>query len=76
MELKFKISCTCHCQYTVNEELSTDKIICPNCGIEYPNSAKLIAILNTAKDIPDGNLFNKEIETRVISSDEDMKKPQ
>lgn len=76
MELKFKISCTCHCQYTVNEELSTDKIICPNCGIEYPNSAKLIAVLNTAKDIPDGNLFNKEIETRVISSDEDMKKPQ
>lgn len=76
MELKFKISCTCHCQYTVNEELSTDKIICPNCGIEYPNSAKLIAVLNTAKDIPGGNLFNKEIETRVISSDEDMKKPQ
>lgn len=73
MELKFQISCTCHCQYTVNEELSTEKIICPNCGMEYPNSAKLISILNTAKDIPDGNLFNKEIEIKVIPADEDMK---
>lgn len=76
MELKFQISCTCHCQYTVNEELSTEKIICPNCGMEYPDSAKLISILNTAKDIPDGNLFNKEIEIKVIPTDEYMKKPQ
>lgn len=73
MELKFKISCTCHCKYTVNEKLSTDKIICPNCGIEYPHSAKLIAILNTAKDIPEGEFLSDDFKTEVISSDEDMK---
>lgn len=76
MELKFRISCTCHCQYTVNENLSTDKIICPNCGMEYPHSAKLIAILNTAKDIPEGEFLSDDFKTKVISSEEDMKSRQ
>lgn len=76
MELKFQISCTCHCQYTVNEELSTEKIICPNCGMEYPDSAKLISILNTAKDIPEGEFLSNEVRTRVISPEEDMKNHQ
>ena len=73
MFLKFKISCTCGCGYSANENISTDKIICPNCGIEYPYSAKLISILKTAKDIPSGNILDDKIETRVISSAEDMK---
>lgn len=76
MFLKFKISCTCHCEYTVNDELSTNKIVCPNCGMEYPHSAKLISILNTAKDIPDGEFLSGEVRTRVISSEEDMKNHQ
>lgn len=72
MFLKFKIFCTCHCEYTVSENLCTDKIVCPNCGMVYPHSAKLISILDTAKGIPDGNRFNKEIQTTVISEQEDM----
>lgn len=72
MFLKFKIDCTCHCEYTANENISTSKIVCPNCGLEYPYSDKLLSILNTAKDIPDGNRFNKEIQTTVISEQEYM----
>lgn len=76
MELKFKISCTCDCEYTLNEKISTDKIFCPNCGMEYPNSAKLISILNTAKGISEGSYLSNEVVTRVIPTDEYMKKPQ
>lgn len=76
MFLKFKINCTCHCEYTTNENISTSKIICPNCGLEYPYSDKLLSILNTAKDIPDGNRFNKEIQTAVISEQEYMNNRQ
>lgn len=76
MFLKFKINCTCHCEYTVCEEASIKKIVCPNCGLEYPYSDKLLSILNTAKDIPDGNNFNKEIQTTVISESEDMNNRQ
>lgn len=72
MFLKFRINCTCHCEYTANENISTSKIICPNCGLEYPYSDKLLLILNTAKDIPDGNRFNKEMQTTVISEQEYM----
>lgn len=71
MFLKFKVSCTCHCEYTVGENMSTSKIICPNCGIEYPYSDKLISILDTAKDIPDGEYLNNEIRTEVVSLAED-----
>lgn len=76
MFLKFKISCTCYCEYSANENISTDKIICPNCGVEYPHSAKLISILKTAKEIPDGNMFDKEIQTSVISKQEYMSNHQ
>lgn len=76
MFLKFKISCTCQCEYTVSEDLSTDKIVCPNCGMEYPHSAKLISILNTAKEIPDGEYLSDEVRTKVISFSEDMNKNQ
>lgn len=76
MFLKFKISCTCGCGYSANENISTDKIICPNCGTEYPHSDKLIYILKTAKEIPCGNILDDKIETRVISSAEDMKNYQ
>lgn len=73
MNLKFQISCTCHCKYSVSETIGTEKIICPNCGTEYPHSAKLISILNTANDIPDGNIIGKEMSIAVISEVEDMK---
>ena len=72
MFLKFKIFCTCHCEYTANENISTSKIICPNCGLEYPYSDKLLAILNTAKDIPDGEFLSNEVQIKVISFEEDM----
>lgn len=72
MFLKFKIDCTCHCEYTANENISTSKIVCPNCGLEYPYSDKLLSILNAAKDIPDGNRIDNEIQTTVISEREYM----
>lgn len=71
MFLKFKISCSCHCEYTVREEVTTKKIVCPNCGLEYPYSDKLISILNTAKDIPEGTFLSDDIRTKVISFAED-----
>lgn len=71
MFLKFKIFCTCHCEYTANENISTSKIICPNCGLEYPYSDKLLLILNTAKDIPKWEYGSNEIRTEVISQSEE-----
>lgn len=56
----------------VNESISADKIICPNCGKEYPSSAKLLDILNTAKEIPKGDLMSEEFPIRAISENEDM----
>mgnify|MGYP000844232020 FL=1 len=72
MFLKFQITCACHNRYTVNESISADKIICPNCGKEYPGSAKLLDILNTAKEIPKGDLMSEEFPIRAISENEDM----
>lgn len=76
MFLKFQITCTCHNRYTVNEDISTDKIICPNCGLEYPHSSKVLNILHTAKEIPDANSFDKGCDIRVISLEECMKSLQ
>lgn len=76
MFMKFKISCTCHCEYTICEELSTDKIVCPNCGTEHPHSAKLVSILNTAKEIPDGEFLSDEVRIEAISFSEDMNSHQ
>lgn len=71
MFLKFQISCACHCKYSVNENIDTDKIICPNCNLEYPYSAKVLSILKTAKEIPDNEVFG-ETSIKVISAEEDM----
>ena len=76
MFLKFQITCTCYSRYTVNEDISTGEIICPNCGLEYPYSDKVLNILHTAKEIPDTNSFDKECDIRVISLEEYMSNPQ
>ena len=77
MFLKFQIFCTCHSEYTVNEDISTNKIVCPNCGLEYPHSAKVLSILKTAKEIPESDMFNfDECDIRIISLEKDMKKHQ
>ena len=73
MFLKFQIACSCYCKYAVNERISTDKIICPNCGKEYPSSAKLLTILNAAKEIPNNNFDVENFPIRVISENEDTK---
>lgn len=75
MFLKFKISCTCGCCYSSNENISVTKIICPNCGLEHPYSDKLLEMLKTAKEIPDGKPFD-DVRTSVISFEEDMKNHQ
>lgn len=72
MFLKFQITCTCHNRYTVNENVSADKIICPNCGLEYPYSDKVLSMLKTAKEIPKGDLMSEEFPIKAISENEDM----
>lgn len=72
MFLKVKIECPCNCSYTANENISTSKITCPNCGKDYPYYDKLISLLNLAKEIPDGELFGTEHTIKVISASEDM----
>ena len=75
MFLKLQITCTCHSRYTVNENVSTDKIICPNCGLEYPYSDKVLSMLKTAKEIPNTASF-EECSIKAISEFEDMKNCQ
>ncbi len=72
MFLKIKITCKCHCQYHICEAIDVEKVACPNCGIEHPFSAKLLAMLKTASEIPDGNIMDEGICTSVISLSEDM----
>lgn len=73
MFVKIKVSCPCHCTYTVNEDINSDKIICPNCGLEYPYSDKVLSILKTAKEIPEGNITSdKECCISVLSLAEEM----
>lgn len=73
MFVKIKVSCPCHCTYTVNEDINSDKIICPNCGLEYPYSDKVLSILKTAKEIPAGNITSdKECCISVLSLAEEM----
>lgn len=73
MLLKFQITCTCYSRYTVNEDISTSKIVCPNCGLEYPYSDKVLSILKTAKEIPEGNITSdKECCISVLYLGEEM----
>lgn len=72
MFLKFQITCTCYSRYTVSEDISTSKIVCPNCGLEYPYSDKVLSILKTAKEIPEGNAFDKECRISVLPLGEEM----
>lgn len=75
MFLKLKTSCSCGCAYYSNEKTNVDKIICPNCGLEHPYSSKLLMMLKTANEIPDGEIF-KDVSTSVISLLEDMQNLQ
>lgn len=73
MFLKFQITCACSCKYLVSEEISVDKIVCPNCGLEYPHSGKVLSILKTAKEIPEGSITSdKECCISVLSLGEEM----
>ncbi len=65
MRLCFEISCTCQCSYTIGTNISTDKIICPNCGLEHPYSEKLLSILKIASGIP-GCYSEEDIITTVM----------
>lgn len=73
MNLKFKITCSCHCSYTVNEKINTNKILCPNCGSEYPYSEKLIYVLKTANEISEEeNGFGNSPSIQVITLSEEL----
>lgn len=70
MFFKLQIMCTCHCEYSMRENINTEKIVCPNCGLEHPHSAKLISMLKTAAEMPGGVSFAEEVCTRVIEDPE------
>ena len=76
MFVKIKVSCPCHCTYTVNEDINSDKIFCPNCGKEYPYSDKMVAMPKLAKEIPDGDFLLNEHSVEVISLSEYMNSRQ
>ncbi len=65
MWLRFKISCACQCSYSIGENISLDKIVCPNCGLEHPHSEKLLSILKTADSIIDYG-SDDDVQTSVI----------
>lgn len=72
MFLKLKVHCTCNCNYYVNEQINTEKVICPNCGKEHPSSSKIRSMLRIAKHIDDGDVpGSKKIKTFVVSKKED-----
>lgn len=72
MFLKLKIYCTCNCNYYVNEQINTEKVICPNCGKEHPSSSQIISMLRTAKHINDGNVPGANtVRTFAVSKRED-----
>ena len=66
MFLKIKISCDCHCQFSVNEHISVSEIICPNCGKHFEYSAKLLKMLSLASELPENS------ELTIISENEDL----
>ena len=72
MFLKLKIYCTCGCCYYVNEQINTEKVICPNCGKEHPSSSQIISMLHMAKRIDDGNVPGANtVRTFAVSKRED-----
>lgn len=72
MFLKLKIYCTCNCNYYVNEQINTEKVICPNCGKEHPSSLQIISMLRMAKRIDDGNVPGANtVRTFAVSKRED-----
>lgn len=72
MFLKLKVSCACHCDYFLSESIASDKIVCPNCGTEHPQSAKIILLLKTANEIDAHNSSDDETKITVISEREDL----
>lgn len=72
MYIGFSVRCSCENTYTVSENISTDKIVCPNCGLTHPYSDKLISILRTASEIQDASILDKEVSTSVISLSESL----
>lgn len=72
MFLKLKIYCTCGCCYYVNEQINTEKVICPNCSKEHPSSSQIISMLHMAKRIDDGNVPGADtVRTFAVSKRED-----
>lgn len=72
MFLKLKIYCTCGCCYYVNEQINTEKVICPNCSKEHPSSSQIISMLHMAKRIDDGNVpGTNTVRTFAVSKRED-----
>ncbi len=64
--LSFKISCTCGCAYSINEDINVDKVACPNCGLPHPHSDKLISVLKLSSEIP-GACSEEDVFIKVMS---------
>lgn len=75
MELYDTIHCKCGCKYEVNQNITMDKISCPNCGTEYEHSEEMVNRLKLAKNID--FITESKIWSYILSeSDEDFLKPE
>lgn len=57
MFLMLRIRCICGCAYHVSNDISTDTVICPNCGATTSDSDQIIKMLATANSIEVDELF-------------------
>lgn len=75
MELYDTIHCGCGCKYEINQNITVDKISCPNCGAEYEYSEEMVKRLKLAKNID--FITESKIWSYILSeSDEDFLKPE
>lgn len=71
MLLRTKFTCKCGCTYEVDENISLDKIACPNCGMVHEYSDQIIKNLKLAKTIDDSTA--ERIWKNILSqSDEEF----
>lgn len=75
MELYDTIHCKCGCKYEVNQNITMDKISCPNCGTKYEHSEQVLKRLRLAKTI-DSNTELKIWSHILAESTEEFLKPE
>lgn len=73
MLLRTKFICKCGCTYEVDENISLDKIACPNCGMVHEYSDQIVRNLKLFKSIDDSTA-DKVLKNILSQDDETFKK--